>query len=73
MKNRICPGKRCGESPMKTKKSRKIIFPLLRVPTSIGEHACKRKKHAFGKRLRLEDYGHCANSQITPGLPVENR
>lgn len=40
---------------------------------------CKKKKKKEKTRTfvekysnRLEDYGHCANSQITPGLPVEN-
>lgn len=43
---------------------------------------CKKKKREKKEKTRsfvekylnrLEDYGHCANSQITPGLPVENR
>lgn len=39
---------------------------------------CKKKEtektHSFVEKYsnRLEDYGHCANSQITPGLSVEN-
>lgn len=34
----------------------------------------KEKARSFVEKYsnRLEDYGHCANSQITPGLPVEN-
>lgn len=63
------------------KKSRKILIfqkiiflPLFLIPECFAKKKKKEKARSFVEKYsnRLEDYGHCANSQITPGLPVEN-